>query len=155
MKIISGSVKETISIGKSLALSLQKGDIVCLFGDLGSGKTVLTKGISSGLGVKPGKILSPTFVLLRRYGGKVPVYHFDLYRLNDPKDILGIGYEEYFFDEGISVIEWGDRLGYYMPKEFLKIKLEISGEKRRTLKFTATGRHYRRLLEKLNEDIGG
>jgi tRNA threonylcarbamoyladenosine biosynthesis protein TsaE len=155
MKIISGSVKETISIGKSLALSLQKGDIVCLFGDLGSGKTVLTKGISSGLGVKPGKILSPTFVLLRRYGGKVPVYHFDLYRLNDPKDILGIGYEEYFFDEGISVIEWADRLGYYMPKEFLKIKLEISGEKRRTLKFTATGRHYRRLLEKLNEDIGG
>jgi tRNA threonylcarbamoyladenosine biosynthesis protein TsaE len=154
MKIVSTSVKETLKIGRSLALNLEKGDIVCLFGDLGSGKTVLTRGICSAFKVEPGKVLSPTFVLIRQYNGRVPIYHFDLYRLDDPKDILNLGYEEYLFDEGISVIEWADKLGYSMPKEFLKIELRISGNNRRTLKFFAAGSHYRQLLEKFNEDIG-
>jgi len=113
MKVISKSVKETINIGKSLARKLKKGDIICLFGELGSGKTVLTKGIACGLKIPKEEVISPTFVLIRQYQkGDLPIYHFDLYRLKSPDDIALLGYEEYFYDQGVSVIEWPDRLKY-------------------------------------------
>ena len=154
MEIISDSAEKTLDIGKRLAGNLRKGDIVCLFGDLGSGKTVLTKGISSGLGVDKDKVVSPTFVILRQYQGKVMIYHFDLYRLNRPEDILDLGYEEYFFDEGISVIEWADKLGRLLPREFLKIQLSVAGKDKRKLKISAEGLRYKKLLEDIREDFG-
>jgi tRNA threonylcarbamoyladenosine biosynthesis protein TsaE len=154
MEIISDSAGKTLDIGKRLAGNLKKGDIVCLFGDLGSGKTVLTKGISSGLGVDKDKVVSPTFVILRQYEGKFMIYHFDLYRLNRPEDILDLGYEEYFFGEGISVIEWAEKLGRLLPKEFLKIQLLVSAKDKRKLKISAEGLRYKKLLEDIREDFG-
>lgn len=153
MEIISDSAGKTLDIGKRLAGNFKKGDIVCLFGDLGSGKTVLTKGISSGLGVDKDKVASPTFVILRQYEGKLMIYHFDLYRLNRPEDILDLGYEEYFFGEGISVIEWADKLGRLQPREFLKIQLLVAGKDKRKLKISAEGRRYKKLLEDIREDF--
>jgi len=153
MEIISDSAGKTLDIGKRLAGNFKKGDIVCLFGDLGSGKTVLTKGISSGLGVDKNKVASPTFVILRQYEGKLMIYHFDLYRLNRPEDILDLGYEEYFFGEGISVIEWADKLGCLQPREFLKIQLLVAGKDKRKLKISAEGRRYKKLLEDIREDF--
>ena len=154
MEIISDSAGKTLDIGKRLAGNFKKGDIVCLFGDLGSGKTVLTKGISSGLGVDKDKVASPTFVILRQYEGRFMIYHFDLYRLNRPEDILDLGYEEYFFDEGISVIEWADKLGRLAPREFLKIQLLVAGKNKRKLKISAEGLKYKKLLEDIREDFG-
>ncbi len=154
MQILSDSVQKTLSIGKLIAGNLNKGDIVCLFGDLGSGKTILTKGISSGLGVDKDKVTSPTFVILRQYKGKLPVYHFDLYRLDLPEDMLDLGYEEYLFDEGVSVIEWADKLGNLLPREALKIKLLVAGENKRKLEICAEGPRYRRLLEIIHENFG-
>ena len=153
MKIVSLSVSDTIKIGRKLAKNLEKGDIICLIGKLGSGKTVLTKGIAAGLGIKKEKIISPTFVLIRQYYSKIPLYHFDLYRLAAPKDILFLGYEEYLYDEGVAVIEWADRLKYLLPKDYLKIELFIREDNQRMLKFSAFGKHYEESLKKIYEDI--
>ena len=154
MKVVSRSVNETINIGKLVARHLEAGDIVCLFGHLGSGKTVLTKGIAAGLGIKKEIVNSPSFVLLRQHSGdSMPLYHFDLYRLNSPKDILGLGYQEYLYDEGVSVIEWADRLGYLTPGEFFKIELFLRPGSERLLKFSGVGLRYRELCAKIDEDI--
>ena len=154
MKILSKSAADTIKIGRKIAKNLKKGDIICLFGDLGSGKTVLTKGIACGLGVSKERIISPSFILVRRYKGKAyPVYHFDLYRLRKPQDILVLGYEEYLYDEAVSVIEWADRLEYLLPGEFLKIELEVSGKNQRRIKFSSSGSRYRKIMDKIHEDL--
>lgn len=154
MRLISNSVSDTLKIGKQIAKNLRKGGIICLFGDLGSGKTVLTKGVAQGLGVKRNIVISPSFVLIRQYNaGRVPLYHFDLYRLKEPQDLLLLGYEEYLYDEGISVIEWAERLKYLLPQEYLKIKLYIKPGKQRLLEITAVGNSYKGLLDKIDEDI--
>jgi len=154
MEIISRSEKQTLDIGRKIAANLVKGDIICLWGQLGSGKTVLAKGISSGLGVSKEEVISPTFVLMRRYDARIPVYHFDLYRLSRPDDIINIGYEEFLFGDGVSIIEWADRLVHLLPQEFLKVELRVSGESKRSFKFTARGKRHKELLEKINADIG-
>jgi tRNA threonylcarbamoyladenosine biosynthesis protein TsaE len=152
--IISHSVKDTLAIGEKIARKLVKGDVVCLFGQLGSGKTVLTKGIASGLGVEKNKIISPTFVLIRQHlKGRLPLYHFDLYRLSATKDIMVLGYEEYIYGEGVSVIEWADRLKYLLPKEYLGIDLTIQGQLKRAFKFSACGERYKELLVSLTKSM--
>lgn len=154
MKIISNSVRDTLKIGRKIAKSLKKGDIICLFGQLGSGKTVLTKGIALGLGIDNKRIISPSFILIRQYGqGKLPFYHLDLYRLKAAKDILVLGYEEYLYDDGVTVIEWADRLKYLLPKEYLKIELCIKGIKERLLIFSAFGERHRELLSEIRLTI--
>ncbi|MFA6384610.1 MAG: tRNA (adenosine(37)-N6)-threonylcarbamoyltransferase complex ATPase subunit type 1 TsaE, partial [Candidatus Omnitrophota bacterium] len=126
--------------------------IICLFGDLGSGKTVLTKGIAQGLGIDKKDVLSPTFVLLRQYEGRVPVFHFDLYRLGDAGEIFDLGYEEYLYDNGVAIIEWADRLGKLTPDAYLKIKLDVVGEDQRKITVTASGNRYKGVLRNINED---
>ncbi len=154
MKIISRSVSQTLSLGRRIARQLQASDIICLFGEFGSGKTVLTKGIAWGLGIKKSAVISPSFVLLRQYTGrKLPLYHFDLYRLKAAGDILSLGYQEYLYDEAVSVIEWADRLKYLLPKEYLGVELFIRQNSQRLLKFSARGQRYKELLEKVDENI--
>jgi tRNA threonylcarbamoyladenosine biosynthesis protein TsaE len=154
MKLISNAAKDTIAIGKVIAGNAKKGDIICLFGNFGSGKTVLTKGIAEGLGVDKNNIVSPSFVLLREYlKARIPLFHFDLYRLKDPKDILDIGYEEYLFGDGLTVIEWADRLNSLKPEEFLSIRLSVKGNSKRELVFKANGKRHKELLRKIHEDI--
>jgi tRNA threonylcarbamoyladenosine biosynthesis protein TsaE len=150
MKIISHSANETLNIGRKIAGELRKGDIVCLFGELGAGKTVLVKGIALRLGIKKNEVISPTFVLIRQYPkAKVPLYHFDLYRLNQLKDILSLGYEEYFYDEGITVIEWADRLRGFLPSQYLKVEITIKDKNRRVLKLQGFGKYYQDLVSKV------
>jgi tRNA threonylcarbamoyladenosine biosynthesis protein TsaE len=152
--IISRSVTDTLNIGKAIARHARSGDIVCLLGGLGSGKTVLAKGIAGGLGINKNKIISPTFVLIRQYQeGRLPLYHFDLYRLKDDHDILGLGYEEYLDGRGLVVIEWADRLKYLLPKEYLGVQLLVKGQRRRSMKFQALGKRYQVLLKEIYADI--
>lgn len=152
MEIVSQSVNETLRIGRVIAGNLKAADIICLFGELGSGKTVLVKGIAEGLGIKREKVISPSFVLIRQHlQGKFPLYHFDLYRLKDPLAISGLGYEEYFYDAGVTIIEWADRLGCLLPKEFLKIELSFKSDRQRLFKFTAEGVRYKALLQEIHE----
>jgi len=155
MEISSSSVTQTLNFAKRLARNLQKGDILCLYGQLGSGKTVFTRGIARGLGVTSEKITSPTFVLINQYDcGRIPLYHFDLYRLSLSQDILFLGYEEYLYGQGVSVIEWPQRLDYLLPKEFLRIELKIRSETERLIKIQPKGRRYEELAGLLSHKGG-
>lgn len=135
--MISKSVEETIRIGEKLAGRLKAGDCVALVGDLGAGKTVLTKGIAKGLGVKDARYVnSPSFVIIKEYKGKVPLYHFDLYRLSRSTVIDAENFEEYFYGPGVSVIEWADKIRKILPKKYIEVKLAVIGENKRKIGIT-------------------
>lgn len=154
MEKLSKSVSQTLKIGSCLARNFSGGEIILLSGCLGAGKTVLAKGIAQGLGINKNDVISPTFVLLRVHQGRRPLYHFDLYRVKTYKDILALGYEEYFYADGVTVVEWPQKLKFLLPKEFLKIKLIPGPGNQRLFKFTVKGTRYKGLLRKIYENIG-
>ncbi|MGI6085133.1 MAG: tRNA (adenosine(37)-N6)-threonylcarbamoyltransferase complex ATPase subunit type 1 TsaE [Acetivibrionales bacterium] len=122
-KIKTQSEKETIELGRSFSQELKAGETISLEGDLGTGKTAFTKGIASGLGIiKP--ITSPTFTLVNTYNGKVVLNHFDVYRIDDSEELLEIGWEEYFTDDSICIVEWGDRVLDILPQNTIRIRFE-------------------------------
>ena len=154
MRFISNSTEDTLGFGRTLARHLQKGDVIALSGQLGSGKTVLAKGIAAGFGIDKSRLISPTFVLFRIYDGKkLSLYHFDFYRLTSLGDIAGLGYEEYFYGDAVTVIEWPERLGSLMPAQHMRIDLSITGQTKRALAWQGAGTRYRELARKLDEDI--
>ncbi|MFA7706137.1 MAG: tRNA (adenosine(37)-N6)-threonylcarbamoyltransferase complex ATPase subunit type 1 TsaE [Candidatus Omnitrophota bacterium] len=153
MKKLSTSVNQTLKIGRLLAQKLSGGEIILLSGSLGAGKTILAKGIAQGLGINQYNVVSPTFVFLRVYKGKHFLNHFDFYRIDNPKEILALGYEEYFYSGSVSVVEWPERLKFLLPREFLKIKLIVKTRAGRSLEFTAKGLRYKKLLKDIYEDI--
>lgn len=135
MRKISKSVEETMEIGENFARGLKKGDVVALIGDLGAGKTVFTKGIAKGLGVKNSRYVnSPTFVIIKEYEGRLPLYHFDLYRLDGHSGFDDMNYEEYFYGDGVTVIEWADKIIGLLPDGCWEVNLLASGEKQRHIK---------------------
>ena len=120
---ISLSPQDTFEIGKTLGQQAQKGEIYCLDGDLGAGKTMLSKGIGAGLGVTE-PINSPTFTILQVYtGGRLPLYHFDVYRLGDPSELEELGYEEFFFGDGVCLVEWSELVEDYLPQDAVRIQI--------------------------------
>jgi len=119
-------------LGQALAKELKAGSVVALSGPLGSGKTVLIQGICSGLGVTE-FVTSPSFVIINEYPGKVKVYHFDLYRLDNIEEFVKLGYEEYFYGNGITVIEWAEKIKKFLPEERVEINLKILSEKKRRI----------------------
>ena len=147
-KFISKSEKDTIQFARDLVKDLEPGSIICLIGDLGAGKTTFVKGLAKGLKLSEHKVSSPTFVIMNIYEGKLPIYHFDLYRLEDEKSIMAIGYEEFFYGEGISVIEWADRLGNLTPKEYLKIELKHKSDQERTITVKSIGQKYEAIINR-------
>lgn len=154
MRLVSRSVKDTLKIGRAIAGRLGSGGIILLYGKLGAGKTVLAKGIAAGLGIKKEQVCSPSFVLIREHKARLIFYHFDFYRLKTPLQILELGYEEYFYSGGVSVIEWPQRLKFLLPGEFIKIKLSIGKDRSRELDLSARGTKYKQLLGRIYEDIG-
>ena len=132
------SEQETIRRGRFIARSLQPGTVVALVGDLGSGKTTLVKGLALGLGIQDSRqVKSPTFVILHVYKGRIPLYHFDLYRLDNQSDLEGIGIEEFLSDsKAISVIEWADRVPAVLNRADMKIEFRTDSEKTRTIRMT-------------------
>lgn len=127
-EIIIRNEEETRSFGHELAKALKPNDVVALVGDLGTGKTTLSKYIAEGLGVKE-MITSPTFTIVCEYhSGRLPLYHFDVYRVDDPDTLFEIGAEEYFYAGGVSIVEWADMVAEILPDETLCIFIEY-GEK--------------------------
>ncbi|MCJ7689384.1 MAG: tRNA (adenosine(37)-N6)-threonylcarbamoyltransferase complex ATPase subunit type 1 TsaE [Clostridiaceae bacterium] len=123
MEFIVTSVEETYKIGKLIGLLVNSGDIICLIGDLGTGKTQITKGIASGLGIED-HITSPTFTIVNEYTGRLKLYHFDVYRVNDPDEIASIGFDEYIFSDAVSIIEWANYIEELIPPDNLTITIE-------------------------------
>lgn len=123
-KLILKNEEETRAFGLELGASLRKGDIVALIGDLGTGKTALTKYIAEGLGIRE-TITSPTFTIVQEYRqGRLPLYHFDVYRIGDPEEMYDLGYEEYFYGDGVCVIEWADLIEELLPEYTKVIRIE-------------------------------
>ena len=147
--VITTSPEQTWKIGEMLGARLKAGDTVCLYGDLGAGKTSFSYGIAQGLDVREQYITSPTFTFVNEYEGRVPFYHIDLYRLADPGELENIGFEEYIDSDGVTVIEWADRAEGELPGEALSVYLSYVDDHSREIGFLAEGERYRKLLDEL------
>jgi tRNA threonylcarbamoyladenosine biosynthesis protein TsaE len=152
IRLTTISYEETLALGARFAKVLKAGDIVCLFGDLGAGKTAFTKGIATGLKMDPHEVHSPTFVLLSVHEGKIPLYHFDLYRIG-ADELYNIGYEEFFYGKGIAVIEWSERLGELTPKDHWHVELKHAGEDRRSIALSVRGAGLKGRFQKAMEKL--
>ena len=173
LDIISHSSAQTQRLGMRLGELLRGGELLLLEGSLGTGKTTFTQGLARGIGITE-VISSPTFTLLKEYPGQpVPtaqreqaqvtlqyqrqqvgpaLYHFDLYRLDDPEEILDLGFEDYFFGNGVCVVEWADKAELLWPDEHLRLRMKIMSETKRGLLFTATGLRYCELLQQFQKN---
>lgn len=145
--------QETIDFGKKLGKLLLPGMVITLNGDLGSGKTTLTKAVAVSLGITE-HIVSPTFTIVQEYEGRIPLYHFDVYRIADEEEMLFIGFDEYLAKGGICIIEWAERIREILPDERLDIFLHYTEDGGRKMELIAHGRKYQALLEKLEEEKG-
>jgi tRNA threonylcarbamoyladenosine biosynthesis protein TsaE len=144
LDFIVDKVEQTIELGKQLGALVQSGDIICLIGDLGTGKTHITKGIAEGLMVED-YITSPTFTIVNEYEGRLKLHHFDVYRVNDPDEIEAIGFDEYIFSDAVSIIEWANYIEELIPREHIRInicKLPQLGESFRKIVIEANGSRY-------------
>ena len=134
MRTETFSREETFDIGKRLGEEAQKGSIITLSGDLGVGKTVFAQGVAAGLGIKD-NVCSPTFTILQVYdGGRLPLYHFDAYRIEDPDEMYAIGFDDYLFGEGVCLIEWPEMIDDLLPEDVIAVHIS---------KDTAKGVDYR------------
>ena len=133
--LISNSPAETEAIGRQVAENIGIGSVLALKGNLGSGKTLFVKGVVAGLG-SSADVTSPTFTILHEYrGGRLPVYHFDLFRVENQQALSRLGLDDYFFGDGISVIEWADRFPEFVPEQARWIFFEIKSETQRAITF--------------------
>ena len=131
----SSSADETIQIAKEYAQSVKSGDVVCLKGNLGAGKTQFVRGFVKGLGLAGDIVSSPTFTIINEYDGELPVYHFDCYRLEHFQEAVEIGAEEYLYGDGVCIIEWPDRITQILPPSSKHITFTITGKNNREIIF--------------------
>ena len=140
----------TETFGRRLGKCLFPGAVIALIGPLGAGKTHLTRAIAEGLHVRnPAEVNSPTFVLIQEYPARLPIYHFDAYRLTGSREFADLGANEYFEGDGVCIVEWADKVEATLPTEQLRIAIEVVDEHRRRFALTATGERYEALLRQL------
>lgn len=131
--VVTESPRETMELAQRWASSMKKGDVILLYGDLGAGKTQFVKGVASAFGLDPSKVTSPTFPLVQEYDTDrgFPLYHFDFYRIERPEEALEIGVEEYFYGDGLSLVEWPEKIEPYLPEHRIEIRIESEHGDRR------------------------
>lgn len=146
------NLEETEKFGKFLGENLKLGDVVCLNGDLGAGKTTLTKSIAKGLGIDD-YVTSPTFTIVNEYYGNINLYHIDTYRLDDKIDVDYLGFDEYFYSDGVTIVEWADKIREALPEEYMEINIS-SKDNKRILDIKYLGNRFDGIKEKLDESFG-
>ncbi|MGI6168840.1 MAG: tRNA (adenosine(37)-N6)-threonylcarbamoyltransferase complex ATPase subunit type 1 TsaE [Christensenellales bacterium] len=150
MRTVScGSPEDTLKLGEVLGGRAQAGCFIALWGDLGCGKTVFARGVARALGID--NVTSPTYTIMNLYEGRLPFYHFDAYRLQDEDELYALGGEEYFYGDGVCVVEWPQRVREALPKDRLDVFFQREGEDGRRLSFCPGSPRYERMLE----GIGG
>jgi tRNA threonylcarbamoyladenosine biosynthesis protein TsaE len=142
--------KETVALGERLGKMLQPGDVIALTGNLGAGKTTITKGIAIGAGVET-EISSPTFTLIHEHRGRLPFYHVDLYRLESEHLVPDIGIEEYIYGAGATIIEWSERMGSLLPETSLLIRLTADGDTERRIELSSASERWTKVIGELAE----
>ena len=146
--LITENAAETKALGEKIGRQLRGGEVIALTGELGAGKTCLTQGLALGLGVDAREyVTSPTFTLINEYQGRVPLYHIDLFRLEDMEETENLGCEECFYGKGITVVEWAEKAETILPEEYLSIELTPLDENRRQIVLKPLGKRYRDILE--------
>lgn len=151
MEIYLQDSAATEALGRCLGACAVSGDVFCLVGDLGAGKTLLSKGIAEALGVPADEVNSPTFAIMNIYNGtNLEIRHFDLYRLNSSEELADIGFDEYAGGEGITIIEWADLFMEELPEEYLLVNLQHDGSGRKAV-FKALGTRYNELLKEIEK----
>jgi len=153
LEIVSDSPEQTKRVGIRLGKLAKPGDIILLIGTLGAGKTCLTQGIALGLGIHQ-YTASPSFVLIREYQGKLPLYHIDLYRLDRIEEVAQLGLDDYLYSKGVCVVEWADKGLTVLPEEHLLIEMQIVSSTKRKLSLVPLGRRYIQMLSKLKTPLG-
>ncbi|MCK4240298.1 MAG: tRNA (adenosine(37)-N6)-threonylcarbamoyltransferase complex ATPase subunit type 1 TsaE [Candidatus Atribacteria bacterium] len=148
LTIITKSPEDTQKLGKEISKLIKPGDLLAFYGELGAGKTCLIQGISQGLEVKD-YVVSPSFTIINEYKGKILVFHFDLFRLSNIEEILDLGYEEYFYGEGLTVIEWAEKIENLLPPDHLKIDIKFKSYYERTISLIPQGNRFRIFLKEL------
>lgn len=151
MKIIANDLKDTEKLGKIIAKCLEKGTVICLDGELGAGKTSLTQFIAEEFGVKE-YIVSPTFTIIKEYEGKLPFYHMDVYRIGSEDDMYELGFDEYIYSEGVTIIEWADLIRAILPQERVNIKIIRIDDRKREISIEGEGPAYEKLLKELKNE---
>jgi len=136
---LSRSLADTWTLGESIGENAQPGIVISLVGNLGAGKTQLSASIASGLGIDPTEVSSPTFMLIQEYPGRLPLYHFDTYRLKDIYEFEDLGVDEYFYGDGVCLVEWGDRFPDLFPEDLLRIEIDIRGDTERQFDLSSSG----------------
>ncbi|HOJ52326.1 MAG TPA: tRNA (adenosine(37)-N6)-threonylcarbamoyltransferase complex ATPase subunit type 1 TsaE [Syntrophales bacterium] len=135
--VYSQGEEETFDLGRLFASCLKKGDVVALRGELGTGKTCFTKGMARGLGVPEEYVVtSPSFTIVNEYPGRIPLYHVDVYRFSGAEELSSIGFEEYVYGEGVTVIEWADKILDFLPPPVLVVDFFYVDDKRREIVFS-------------------
>ena len=143
----TASADETINFGERLGRLLASGHVIALVGELGAGKTTLVKGIVQGLGIENRRaVKSPTFSLMHRYEGRIPIYHFDAYRLEDVQDMFDIGSDEIIYGDGVSIVEWADKVSGCLPEKYLKITLTAVSKNERNIELQSYGKCYDEII---------
>jgi tRNA threonylcarbamoyladenosine biosynthesis protein TsaE len=156
LDIISHGADQTRRLGAHLGRLLQPGDVILLEGEFGTGKTTLTQGIARGLGLDSHYVNSPTFMLINEYkGGRLRLYHIDLYRLEDDEQVSTLGLDDYFDGRGVTVVEWPRVAANWLPDERLAIVLTHLNDTKRTIRFYATGPRYKELTEQFKRETYG
>jgi len=153
VKITSYSPQKTEQIGLSLGEMLIRGDVIALSGELGTGKTTLVRGMALGMGLEKDDVVSPSFTLVNEYRGPLPLFHLDLYRLHDEKELLDVDFEAYIRGEGVVVIEWADRISRAIPSDALWITLRYVADERREIVAEARGARYELIIEELQRRV--
>ncbi len=148
LELTSRNPTETHRLGIRIGKLALSGDIFLLVGRLGTGKTCLAQGIARGLGIKE-YTPSPSFVLIREFYGRLPMYHIDLYRLDHIEEIADLGLDDYLYGEGVCVIEWAEKGLSLMPPEYLMIKIDYLGDTERRFQFKPCGQHYLKIVNEL------
>ena len=152
-RFVSTSEAQTEVLASALAKALEPGTVVALVGNLGAGKTRLVRAVCEALGVDRREIASPTFVLVHEYEGRLPVFHFDAYRLRQASDFLDLGADEYLSSDGVCLIEWADRVAGLLPADHLRVEIVATGETTRDFCFIAKGPKSGRLVAHLKQAI--
>ena len=154
LQITTGSPQETEQLGVEIGSLLSSGCFVALLGQLGGGKTCLTRGVVASLAPQSAHLVaSPTYAIMNCYPGDTPVYHFDFYRLTGDNDIAELGFEELFYGDGVCIVEWSERLTELLPPDVLTILFEYAGDNRRMITMTSSGQKSDALLEQLEEEL--
>lgn len=152
----SASPEASLELGRWLGERAQPGDVFLMEGELGAGKTLMTKGIAQGLGIDPDEVTSPSFTLMQVHRGRIPLYHVDLYRLEAAADVEALGLEEFLEGDGVAVVEWATRLPVSLrPEEGLAVRLEAVAEQVRNMELTARGPRMEGLLDELAQWVSG